>query len=195
MCFAKSLLFTHMQQTSRPPIVALLVGEELMVWIMPLMDERMSAHSPLRLYFASSNESVPGDRNTHLFIRHPCEQLPPTSLLFVDDIFRVNFQHQNVILRAAEMLYGPGQVQGVQLLLKSRRGSPLDVMHQTSDRGADAPAISTSRDPLLLLRSKCLRQSPGLLVFILVAVGDNGDGIAYHQALLARQSAPVSYSQ
>jgi len=65
MYFARSLLLTHMQQTSRPPIVALLVGEELMLWIMPLMDERMSAHSPLRLYFASSNESVPGDRTTH----------------------------------------------------------------------------------------------------------------------------------
>ena len=32
MCFARSLLLTHKQQMSRPPIVALLVGEELMVW-------------------------------------------------------------------------------------------------------------------------------------------------------------------
>jgi hypothetical protein len=71
MYFARSLLLTHMQQTSRPPIVALLVGEELMLWIMPLMDDRMSAHSPLRLYFASSNESVPGDRTTHPLELYP----------------------------------------------------------------------------------------------------------------------------
>lgn len=47
-----------MQQTSRPPIVALLVGEELMLWIMPLMDKRMSAHSPLRLRLSTRLRST-----------------------------------------------------------------------------------------------------------------------------------------